>query len=372
MLPPPADRPKLEALLRQLESSVEGLFLSGLTTASEATRQTIAAALQEAARFRLLRLGSALRSANEELTRFTARDETFSRKRMAFFLSRAWLLGRGLGHALRTGDEKEYDRLTWSPPVVPLPQVEVVCLGAVKRVAAGAFTAFEFRFRVAADAPPLKAGDKLAWSCVFPTKPGLEIPPEGFLHLPQKQKFTPTCFLERKTVVIAAANLACDPSGDRLSLTEKSTVTIGSDFTEWEQFLEWSPAAAAERIRKHKAGPLDLDTEWMEEVVLRDYVIGPPAPGDSPGQTVFPIAAGGLAFSAVVGSAADGEPLREALEDLRKRKGKDLPPLFGLLHYERCRLVFQPLSAFRPQPEYLTISQEKINRAALLKALSFT
>ena len=37
---------------------------------------------------------------------------------------------------------------------------------------------------------------------------------------------------------------------------------------------------------------------------------------------------------------------------------------------QRCRLVLQPLSVFGPNgPEHLTISDEKLDRAALLKAL---
>src|SRR5438067_5834524 len=219
MLPPPTERPRLTALLAQLGAAVEELLLSGLTTASDATRQTLSAAMQEAARFRLLRLGSTLRTATEELTRFTAHDAAFSRTRLTFFLSRAWLLSRGLAHALQTADEKEYDRLTWSPPTQPLPKVEVVCVGAAKKVAAGAFVAFEFRFRAVADAAPVTAGQRLAWSVVFPLKPGLEIPPEGFLHLPQKQKFTPFILLERKSVMIERANIVSEESGGRLSLT---------------------------------------------------------------------------------------------------------------------------------------------------------
>jgi hypothetical protein len=371
MLPPPTERPKLSTLLAQLGAAVEELLLSGLTTASDATRQTLAAAMQEAARFRLLRLGSTLRTATEELARFAAHDASFSRTRLTFFLSRAWLLSRGLAHALRTADEKEYDRLTWSPPTQPLPKVEVVCIGAAKKVAAGAFVAFEFRFRAVADAAPVTAGQQLAWSCVFPLKPGLDIPPEGFLHLPQKQKFTPFILLDRKSVIIERAHIIVDGSGGRLALTDQSTVVLGNAFNEWDRFLDWAPALAVERIRKHTPGPLDLDTELQEEIVLRDYAIGTPGAGDVPGQTLYPVTTGNLAFSAIVGSEAEGTSLRKNLDELRKLK-KHRPPLYGLMHYERCRLTFQPLSAFRPEPDYLTISKENVNKAALLKAMSFT
>lgn len=227
MLPPPVDRPKLTAVLAQLGGAVEELLLTGLTTASDATRQTLSAAMQEAARFRLLRLGSTLRTAMEELGRFTSHDPAFSRRRLTFFLSRAWLLSRGLAHALQNADEKEYDRLTWSPPTQTLPRAEVVCLGAVKRVAAGAFVAFEFRLRAVSDAAPVTKGQKLIWSAIFPIKPGVEIPPEGFLHLPQKQKFIPSILLEKKRVTISNANVSFDESGTgRLTLSDRSSLVL--------------------------------------------------------------------------------------------------------------------------------------------------
>ncbi len=373
MLPPPNERTKLAALLAHLSGAVEELLLSGLTTASDATRQTLAAAMQEAARFRLLRLGATLRTAAEELGRFTSHDASFSRRRLTFFLSRSWLLARGLAHALQTADAKEYDRLAWMPPTQPLPRVEVVCLGAVKKVAAGAFVAFEFRLRAVADAPPVKAGQRLTWSAVFPIKPGMDIPPEGFLHLPQKQKFTPFLLLERRSVTVENAQLVGEESGARLSLTDQSTVAPGAAlaFNELDRFLDWNPAPAVERIRKHVPGPLDLDTELQEEIVLRDYAVGKPEAGDAPGQTVYPMTAGKLALSAVVGAEAEGKALRKNLDDLRSLK-KNRPPLYGLMHYERCRLVFQPLTAFWPEPDYLTISKENVNKAALLKAMKFT
>jgi hypothetical protein len=370
MLPAPNERAKLAALLAQLSGAVEELLLSGLTTASDATRQSLMAAMQEAARFRLLRLGSTLRTATEEIGRFTSQDAAFSRRRLTFFLSRAWLLGRGLAHALESGNAEEYDRLTWSPPQQPFPKVEMVCLGAVKRVAAGNFVAFEFRFRAVSDASSVKAGQRLVWSAVFPLKPGLELPAEGFLHLPQKQKFAPFILLDRKTIIIERANLVNDEAGARISLTEQSTVTPGSDYDGWEQYLDWSVEPAVERIRKHTPGPLDLDTELQEEIVLRDYEIGEPESGDSPGQAVYPISAGGLTLSALVGAGPEGATLGKNLDALRKLK-KNRPPLYGLMHYERCRLAFQPLTAFRPEPDYLTISKENINKAALLKAMSF-
>src|SRR5262245_2168379 len=243
MLPPASDRTKLRSVLDQLAGAVEALLLGGLTTATDATRQTVNVAMQEAARFKLLRLGSALRVAAEELGRFTKQDPAFSRRRLTFFLNRAWLLSRGLAHALGSADEREYARLAWSPPTESLPTLEAVCLGAVKKVAMGAFVAFEFRLRATAAAGPVAAGQRLTWSAVFPLKPGVDIPPEGFLHLPQRQKFAAVVFLDKKTIVIQDAAAAVDESGAvRVSLTDQSKVSAGRPFGDWGRFLDWSPA----------------------------------------------------------------------------------------------------------------------------------
>ena len=252
MLPPAADRPKLRTALDQVGAAVGELLLGGLTTASAVTRQSMAVAMHEAARFRLLRLGSTLRAAADELGRYGGNDPQFSRRRLAFFRQRAWLLGRGLTTALAAADEPGWDRLTATPPAVPLPAAEVVCLGAAKKVT-GAFVAWEFRLRVLADAPPLEAGRRLTWSAVFPVKPGTDIPAEGFLHLPQKQKFAPALPLDRKRVALTAAAVSVvDAGGGRLTLTDASTVTAGEPFADWGRFLDWSPAARSTWTRSCK------------------------------------------------------------------------------------------------------------------------
>jgi hypothetical protein len=192
------------------------------------------------------------------------------------------------------------------------------------------------------------------------------------LHLPQKQKFTPNLFLEKKTIAFQNAAVSADESAGRITLNEHSKVALGGEFSQWQQFLEWNAEPALQRVAAHKPGPLDLDTELQEEVVLRDYQIGSADDGDEPGQSIYPITAGQLQLHAIVGAEAEGKALKKGLEDLRKLK-KDRRPLFGLMHYERCRLMFQPLTAFgKDGPDYLTISKENINKAALLKAMSFT
>src|ERR1700735_5377128 len=95
------DRKKLTPLLEDLTTAIEDLLLTGLTTASEATRNTLNVSFQESSRLGLLRLGGTLRVACEELSRYTRNNAEFSSKRFSFFLNRAWLLSRGLSMAVR-------------------------------------------------------------------------------------------------------------------------------------------------------------------------------------------------------------------------------------------------------------------------------
>jgi len=367
MLPPVAERPKLRATLDQLSNAVEDLLLGGLTTASDATRQTLSGAMQEAARMRLLRLGAILRVLTDDLNRFNNQDPLLSRKRLTLFLNRGWLIARGLSHALETENEKEYDRLNLTPATQPLASAEVVCLGVVKKVTA-AVVQFQFRFRALTASAPVKSGDPLAWSFNQPVK-SKEFPPEAYLHLSQKQKFTPFSLLERKIITVQNAVVVPDEAGGwRLALTDQSTVTPGKAFADWAQFLNWTPAPALERLAKQTPGPLDLDTELQEEVVLRDYEIGASSDGDEPGQTIYPITAGHMSLQAIVGPPVEGKTLKKGLDDLRKLK--KTPPLYGLMHYERCRLIFQALTTFGKNGlEYLTISPEKVDKAALIREL---
>jgi hypothetical protein len=364
-----ADRRKLLGLLDELARGVEGLLLGGLTAASESTRRLLDLSFQEASRLRLLRLGSTLRSAAEELGKFLQKKEGFSRKRLCFFLNRAWLLGHALARALREGDEKEFDRLLRTPANQPVERVEAVTLGVARKVVPGSFCAFDFRLRCLTPAGPIPAGGRLVWSYVFAPPPSFTGQPDAFLHLNQKQGFKPVQLLEGKALVISHATLTPEANGGRLALGEKTTVEAGAPFTDWDRFLTWDPAAALDRLRGHRPSPLDLEVELQEEVVLRGWQLGEPAEEDE-GQRVYPVTAGGTTFHAVVNPGVEGEPVRRALDALRGKK--ELPPLFALMHYERCRLTLQPLAVFGPAGmEPLTLSRDKVNMADLLRMIKF-
>jgi hypothetical protein len=366
------DSKKLLPLLDELTKAIEELLLTGLTTASEATRQTLNVSFQEASRLRLLRLGGTLRVACEELSRYTKNQADFSRKRFSFFLNRAWILSRGLSKALQEGNEAEFERLSWTPASAPVSKLKVVTLGVSKKVVPSAFCAFEFRLRSIDTADGgIPLGTRLIWSVIFPVKPDSEIPPEGYLHLPQKQKFNASCFLEGKSVVIENATVSFEKSGaGRISLGEQSTVGQDEEFVEWGRFLTWESDTALERLRCHQPGPLDLDVELQEEVIFDEWEIGAPDDQGSEAQIIYPITHKDMVFDAVIPRGVDGNCLQEAFANLGKKKSR--PPLFGLLHYERCRLIVQPLSVLNDNgPDHLMISKAKIDRSSLLKALKF-
>ena len=365
-LPIPQDQ--LLSLLDKLAEAVEDILATGLTTASAASKQTLNQAFQEASRLRLLRLGSTLRVAAEEMGRFAKGDEGFSVKRLTFFLNRAWMLSKGLAHAIRQNDEEQWQTLTWNPPGTPVAALDAVTIGVSKRVAPGAFCAFEFRLRTLTAQPELPAGSSLIWSCVFPMKAEMEIPPEGFLHLSQPQKFKGIELVQKKQFRIEKAMLSGDSAARRLLLTPESAVTIGEGWKDWQQELRWEPQAALERLKAHQPGPFDLDIELQEEIVLNGWSIGKGEANERDQVVDFPLETEGMHLTARV--AVHDETLLKALEKLRKLEKR--PPLYGVMHYEMCRFFLQPLTVFDDKgPDYISLTKGSVGAAALLKSLKF-
>lgn len=378
-----AERKQLLTLLDGLAPAVEDLLLSGLTAASKSTVEGLDIAFKEASRLRLLRLGSTLRIANEEVTRFTAGATQgsapgatqFSPRRLAFFLGRAWVLARAMRYAIEAGDDAGLAALLATPASIPIEQVKLVTLGVSKRVVPGAFAGFDFRLRAIAPAgkgeSAIREGEPLVWSCIFPLRKDLELPAEAFLHLPQKQKFKPSLFLERKVVTVSKAGLSRQGEGAaRLTFGEATTVAAGEAFEAWAPLWRWDPAAAAARLAAHRPTPLDLEIDLQEEAFVDSWRAGQMiVTEDQPDR--LPIETGSLPFEARIERGPSGSPLRERLVKAGTQK-KPLP-LFGLLHYESCRLVLQPLALLgKDGPEYMTLAQDKITQAELVKAMRFT
>ena len=368
-------RPAKELLpvLASVTRCIEELMLGGLTVASRATCQTLELAFKEAARVRLLRLAVCLRSAAEELARYERGDEAFSRHRLHAHLVRAWLLSTAIERAVGDEHAGALDTLLGSPSEMPFDRLEVVGIGVIPRIVAGAYVAFELRLRAleAADGGILP-GTPLTWSCVIPHKTAGDVPPEAFLALPQRQGFSPAIFLERRRVVLERCAVIVEPSGARrISLGGQSKVTPGAPVASWP-LQPWDPAPFLERLASYRPLPTDLDVELREEVLLDGASLDAPRECADEGSWSWelPLRWRGVEMVAVVPRGLPGNVLRTALERLRDADAR--VALFGLLHCERCRLVVEPVSALAGDgPHFLTVDSANIDPKLLLKAFSF-
>ena len=366
-----AEKKQLVSLLDELSKAVEELFLAGLTAASKSTVERLDVSFKEASRMKLLRLGSTLRIANEEISRFTAGASQFSARRLAFFLSRAWLLASAMRRAVDAGDREALNRLQAAPATQPVEKLRFVTLGVVKRVVPGAFVGFDFRLRSVGAADHVADGESLVWSCVFPLRKDLDLPSEALLHLPQKQKFKPSILLEKK--VIEATGCAVSPQAGgatRLSLSETGTMTAGEAFADWPSLWSWDVGRAADRLERHRPMPMDLEIELQEEVVVSGWRAGEPRETDQ-GYDLLPLETDFLPFEVRLDRGPSGDPVRGVMTKIAKKKRP--PPIYGVAHYEACRLVLQPLSTLGKNGiDYLTVSPDKISQAELVKAMKFT
>lgn len=363
----PLEDPKAAAKLSaELAKIVEDLVRTGLTSATQATRTRLDGAFKEAARTKLLRLGASLRYVSEEVGRFLADDGSFAARRYAFFLHRSWLLAKGIGFAIAEKDARLVASLTSGASGTPKPAggpLEVVVLGVHKRVAKTICT-FDFRMRVTKAPSPALSGKSLVFSLVFSRK--ADVPAEAYLHLPQPQRFAPKILRDKTTLAITdAAILPDDRGGGRLVLGPKSTVVPGKTFGGWTGHYGWDPDGAERRVRRHAPSPLDLAVEMQEEIVLEDWLLASEPDGGASIQTT------GVTLALGLPAGDEGTALRARVEAGAKKRKKDKPLLYGTVHYEFGRLVLSPLSLLGDDgPEYLMLSDEKINLAALLGSLN--
>jgi hypothetical protein len=387
-LPPlPADdRKKLGLLLVELARTLEELVQTGLTAATEATRQRLDASFKEASRMKLLRLGASLRYVNEEVGRFVGSDAAdacsrgpafgwhaaFSQRRFVLFAHRSWLLAKGMSAALRCADHARFARLVGARGDAPtlVQTMDVVTIGVLKRTVQSACT-FEFRLRVLRASSPGLEGVSLILPLVFARK-NPDVTAEAFLHLPQPQRWNPIVLTEPRTITITGAAVALDERGGpgRLTLGPTATVTPTKPPKSWSSSLTWSPERALARVRAQEPGPLDLAPELQEEVVLTDWQAAEAIARATPERRILEVTtADGLVLDAIVPSGPDGAELGAHLAAAAKKKQR--PALFGVVYYELGRLVLLPLSFVDAPnadqaPKHLMLSSEKINLSALL------
>ena len=372
---PAGEQRQLAALLDELSRAIADLVRTGLTSATQATRDKLDVSFKEASRMKLPRLGATLRYVNEEVGRFIAHSDSFSARRFVFFTHRAWLLAHGLAAALEEKNDRMLARLagTGARDPVLVSSIDVVTLGVSVRSVQNSCN-FEFRLRVVKADDPAHVGRPLVLGLVFGRK-SVDISAEAFLHLPQPQKYHPKIFTERKVLTVTGAAIALDDrGGGRLMIGPKGTVTQQTrSIPTWEPLYAWHKQAALHRAQTHTPSPLDLPNELQEEVVLADWTCKEDPTRATPERRIFTVIAHGLEFDAVVPTGTDGRALSGHFEKHARRKPDPAKPcaaLYGLVHYELGRLVLSPLATIAADgPVHLTLTGEKINLAALLGSL---
>lgn len=384
-VPTGADAQRLLGLLDELGDEVERLLRGGMTTASAATRDKLDVTFREASRRGLLRLGGTLGQVSREIGRYVAQDEQFSARRLSLFIGRTWLLARGMARALRAGDAAGFERLAMDRRSEKVAELRAVTVGVVMKVVPGAFCAFDFRMRLLDEGVP---GEPVAFTEMFPSKPGQQIPAEAFLVLPRPQQYKPRVLLDGGVITFRDVMLSRSAAGLRVTLGKDSRVEAGKPFGGWSSLRAWDPAGALARVRAHEVDPLELPNELHEEVVLDAWQIG--APVAEAQRRVFPVQTGGLTLDGVAADGIEGATLRQNLQRMRKgqppvglgpgaaaRGGGGKPSrkaplgrLFGVMHYETCRFVLQPLALLTERgPIHLMTSAEGIDHKALLRNL---
>jgi hypothetical protein len=217
----PCSEKQLIQLLNGLCQAVESILLTGMTIASKATYDSLQTAFKEASQMRLLRLGSTLKIAVEEIHRFNSHDPLFSAQRLNFFLNRAWIISHGLKLAIQKKDENHWQTLTATPSGRDITKLNLVTIGVSKRVVKDTFCAFEYRLRSTSRLKGIPKGSGFIWSVVFPLKKGNKVDPEAYLHLAQKQKFRPIDLMTEKINCFTKIKLIGEQAPFRIILTEK-------------------------------------------------------------------------------------------------------------------------------------------------------
>lgn len=369
---PPGEDKKLLPVLDDLCRAVEDLVATGLVTASSATKQKLEVSFKEASRLKLGRLAASLRYVVEEIQRYLDNAPTFSRRRLALFLNRSWVLGRGLSQAIVEKNEAAMGRLLLSASPVAVERAAVVVTGIRKRVPQGTgVVAFDFHARLVEPCGALPAGAPVIWSHIVPRK-DVKVMPEALLHLELKpQGLKPIDLAQPKVFFFDVVNLVVDANGGgRLMLTPDTRVRAGDSYDGWDRFAAFDGAAVIARVEAHDVSPLDLEVELAVEVAFADVSVGERVErGDVFVQELL-VPFGDSALTVEVNLPKNEETKELAAVLTKMKKQKPAHPLFGVLHFDRCRWVFQPLSLLAEKgPQHLMINLEKIDLKELTKSL---
>ncbi|MEM9452743.1 MAG: hypothetical protein AAGF11_01105 [Myxococcota bacterium] len=414
MKPPTGtDAERLRGLLDELGDTIEQLLMGGMTTASRATRQKLDVAFREASKRQLSRLAVSLRVVMQQVEHYLAKDPKFSPRRLSMFCNRVWVLARGMANSMKSDDTERFAHLALDRRLEAVDAIEAVTLGVMKKMLPGV-CAFDFHMRVLNDGA---LGSPAVYSLVFPLKKGSKIPPEALLELALPQKWKPRILLDGTVITFHHPTLVHDPSGLRIQTPRdnpKSKAEAGPAFDDWEQLPGWDPALALRRVREHEIDPIEIPNELQELAVFDDWRLSAAREDENRPRHVYPVHTAGLELDGIASSEAEGATLRDNLQRIlagklpvghgpgapksqtktktnsRKRSTQNKtarpkaspdpsPPrdpragrLFGIVHYETCRLVMHPLSLITQRgPIHLMVASEGVDKKALLKSLKF-
>ena len=364
----------LNIALKQASTAIEQLLQTGMSTSSEHTITQFSELFKSISGLGITRLGSNLRLLTQEIQRYVKQDDTFSARRLSFFLNRSWLMCQGLSEAMQRQDKSLWQSLNATSATETLDEIEVITLGVSKKLVAGVFAAFEFRLRVLDPTHPW--GDKtLVFSLVFSlagSADNIAIHPEAFLDFGQPQNYSPRALLTHsirfKHVTISTET----EHRARLSLTPDSTVTPLNPIKNQHNLLALArenPESLHQQLANYQPSPFDLEIDLQSEIVLDTWTMGDIRhDAGFEDRYVIDIHAAGINYIALVSSYIEGEALLIALKHLKKSTVR--PPLFALLHYELGQRVLQPLSVLEEDgPRHLMLGQDKTDYHKLLKQL---
>src|SRR5204863_5917715 len=97
------------------------------------------------------------------------------------------------------------------------------------------------------------------------------------------------------------------------------------------------PQAAA-RLEQHRPTPMDLEIELQEEVFLSSWQAGEERQTEE-GYGILPIESRFLPLEVRLDRGPSGVPLAGVMSKMAQKKRR--PPIYGLVHYESCRLILQ-------------------------------
>ena len=154
----------------------------------------------------------------------------------------------------------------------------------------------------------------------------------------------------------------------RLTLTPDSKVIAAAPFTDWRALVQWSAQEWLARLLAHGPDPLELPVELSCEALLDDWSLdgqfaASGVPGRENSEREVRVRAQGCVYQLRIDAGEN------ALEQ-RLLAASGNTPLLANVHIEFGRQVLSPLALLGEAPDYLTLDNKNMGKAALVRALN--